>query len=323
MNAVEATYGEASARGKVDSLPLSHLSIELGHLYREDFRPGKDLVDHFRRVAPWVESATRAFGSPSERNRTRVSTCFLIDDYFAPFSTPDVVIPALQEAAAAAGVRIDYLAREAACAVSDDVELASLVMDRLVPEPAVGDDGSRPPATETGWLSNGTRSPIGGGEAMGRSRGWEPPRQNSARRHSVFVDVELWSEEPKRRVWSCAFLAAVWQLVRLGVLRFKGAPVSVPQPFRPEFIDQWENLPAVVQLNPDADPFCAYQTLSVLSTRFLLTEQAVRVILSQINVDDAVAAEITQRSVAEGFRLPGEIVNRINYVFDGSVVGDP
>jgi len=173
---VDAVYAEATAQRRMASVPLSHVSIELGHLYREDFlNPKINLADHFSRVAPWVENAGRTFGPPGGRGRPRVSTCVLIDDYFAPFSTPREVIPVLQKAAEAAGLQIDYLAREAGCARSDDVELAALVAARLVPEPMADTDGSRPPVTESGWLSNGRRSPVGGGEAMKREHGWEPP----------------------------------------------------------------------------------------------------------------------------------------------------
>jgi len=324
VSTAEATYGEATARRKVAAVPLSHLSIELGHLYREDFTPdAKALAEHFAWVAPWVQSAKlRQYGA-GRRARPRISTCFLIDDYFAPFSSPAEVIPALCKAAEESGLQIDYIAREAGCAISDGVALASMVKDRLVPEPPADTDGSRPPAIEIGWLSNGQRSPSGAGEAMGRGLGWLPPLENSARRHSVFVDVELWSDEQGKRTWSCAFLAAVWQLVRLGMLRHNGSAVAVPQPFRPERLGDWEDLPAVVQLNPRAAPFCAYRTQSVLPNRFRLVELAVQVILSQLAVDDAVIAQIAERSEAEGFRLPSEIVDRINYVFDEGVTGGP
>src|SRR5690606_35636054 len=103
--------------------------------------------------------------------------------------------------------------------------------------------------------------------------------------HSVFVDVELWDERAGARTWSCAYLAAVWQLLRLGLLRRDGAPVTVPRPW-PEVLPQaWDLLPAVVQVNPRAAPFTAYRTFSVLPVGFLSTEHAVRTILSQVLVD--------------------------------------
>lgn len=322
MSTVEASYGEATARRAVKSVPLAHLSVELGHLYREDFDPtGPGLARHFARVAPQVEAAKLLYAPPSG-SRLRMSTCYLIDDYFTEFEPPAVVIPALERAAASAGLQIDYLAREAGCAFADGVDLASLVERRLVPEPSADTDGSRPPVTQTGWLSNGRRSPVGG-EAMGRVPRWGPPEENSARRHSIFVDVELWSEKDGNRTWSCPFLAAVWQLMRLGMLRFNGSPVAQPRPVDLSTVQDWDELPAVIQLNQKAQAFSAYQTFSVLSGRFLSVEHAVRVILEQVSVDDAVLTQIAERSEGEGFVLPPEIVRRINYFLDGSIAGDP
>ncbi|TQS45532.1 SCO2522 family protein [Cryptosporangium phraense] len=323
MSDVRAEFSEATARVKTSQIPLSHLSIELGHLYREDFDPeGSKLREHFASVADWVPGAIKRY-SPSGGRRPRISTCFLIDDYFAPFSTPQVVIPAIIEAAAEAGLSIDYLVREASCARANDVDLATLVLHQLVPEPSLDTDGSRPPVLESGWLSNGRRAQEGVAPAMSGSRKWAPAVQTSARRHSIFVDVELWWEDQGERLWSVSFLAAIWQLVRLGMVRHNGSPVMVPEPPRLETARSWDDLPPIVQLEPDAAPFCAYQTCSVLSNRFLQVELAVQVILSQIVVDDAIQETITQRSSAEGFRLPAEIIRRINYVLDGNVAGDP
>src|SRR5207253_7974657 len=153
---------------------------------------------------------------------------------------------------------------------------------RLTPLPATGTNGSRPPALEVGWLSNGQRSPgEDGREAMRRSV-WSPPVEIGTVNHSVFVDVELWSEKDGRRTWSCAYLAAVWQLLRLGILRNAGANVVHPVVLNGNLPDDWDDLPPVAQLNPNATPFCAYRTMSVLPTRFLHIEHAVRIILQQV-----------------------------------------
>src|SRR5262245_21976902 len=50
-------FQEADAQRRVESAPMSHLSIELGHLYAEDFGPGNDRLNrYFDRVAGWVEA---------------------------------------------------------------------------------------------------------------------------------------------------------------------------------------------------------------------------------------------------------------------------
>jgi hypothetical protein len=312
-------FKEAAAQRRVVSIPLSHLSIELGHLYAEDFGPGYDnLQRYFDRIAPWVEAAQRAFTASLPKNATpRISTCFLIDDYFNRFSTPAEVIGQLRKAARASGLTIDYIAREAGCAVADDIPLAELVVDRLVSDPPRQTTGGRPPLIETGWLCNGQRTPgQTSPPAMTAPQKWSPPAQNGDNEHSIFLDVELWSTRDGQRRWSCAFLAAVWQLVRLGLLRNSGD--AVVQPFRldeDEVIpSNWDALPAVYQVSARPAPFAAYRTLSVLSAQFLPVEHAVRTILSQVSIERTVAEQLAKRSRAEGLTIPAETVERIGYL---------
>lgn len=325
---MDTTFREATAQRRVESVPLSHLSVELGHLYAEDFAAGPArLADQFARVRPWLAAVaeTRLAGVP----RPRVSTCFLIDDYFTPFSSPAELVPQLVAAAAEHGLVIDYLVRESACAVADGSPLAELVAARLTASPPPGTNGSRPPVLESGWLANGQRSPADTGREAMRREGWQPPVEIGARNHSVFVDVELWSEQDGRRTWSCAYLAAVWQLLRLGLLRDDGAtvvrPRTVSDPLHPaDPVDpgnvadlpvEWAELPPVVQLNPAADPFCAYRTFSALPARFLPVEQAVRVVLDQVSPLAEVLDEIEQRAARERLPVPRSVLERIDYVF--------
>src|SRR2546430_3070164 len=139
---------------------------------------------------------------------------------------------------------------------------------------------------------------------------WPPPVQNGDNEHSIFLDVQLWSTPDGQRRWSCASLAAVWQLVRLGLLRNSGD--AVLQPFRldeDEVIpSNWDALPAVYQVNAQAAPFTAYRTLSVLSAQFLPVEHAVRSILSQVSIEKTVTEQLTKRSRAEGLTIPAETV---------------
>ncbi len=320
MTPPHAAFGEVAAERRIASAPLAHVSIELGHLYMEDFQAGPGrLREQFRQVAPWAETVRRSWQSRIPGGRARVSTCFLVDDYFSRFSTPAELVPMVLDAAADCDLTIDYLARESACAEADGVQLARLVEDRLVTDPPPETNGSRPPVTETGWLCNGARSPHGGAvQAMGSAQSWEPPAQNAKRRHSIFVDVELWDTDSRGRTWSCPFLAAVWQLLRLGLLRNDGDLPLRPQPRTEVFPSDWDSLPAVVQLNPAAAPFSAYTTLSVLSSRFLPVELAVRTILSQVAVDAEVLKQVLTRSGGEDIRLEEELVDRISYIFIGA-----
>lgn len=159
---------------------------------------------------------------------------------------------------------------------------------------------------------------------MTRRRLWQPPRESARRRHSIFVDVELWDERDGQRTWSCPMLAAVWQLMRLGLLRDQGRAVVTPQDWTdPWFPDNWDELPPVLRLNPRATAFTAYTTLSVLSPRFLPVELAVRTILSQFACDEMVFAVVTDRAARDAMPLPPELVNRIRYVFAAPGDTDP
>ncbi|MFC7761043.1 hypothetical protein ACFQY4_25675 [Catellatospora bangladeshensis] len=87
-DAVSAVYVEAAAQDRVAELPLAHLSIELGHLYMEDYIAGPArLRETFEQVAPWVRTAMAVCGAGVAPRTARISTCFLVDDYF---TRPDV-----------------------------------------------------------------------------------------------------------------------------------------------------------------------------------------------------------------------------------------
>jgi hypothetical protein len=324
---VKTEFLESSADLKVDSLPLSHVSVELGHLYMDDLVRGEDAIQStFADVAPWVRAAQspRAIGCGKES--VRVSTCFLIDDYFSRFSSPAEVIPMVVAAAGREGLQIDYVARESASAQADGSSPADLMLGHLVTEPVAGTTGGRPPLTETGWLTNGQRSPTTSrAEAMAkRGPPWRPPLESARRRHSIFVDVELWDEHDNRRVWSCAALAAVWQLIRLGLLRDHGRPVLTPRDWTDRVLpDSWDDLPPIIKLRPKAAAFTAYTTLSVLSPRFLPVELAVRTILSQFACDRPILAETDARAARDGMQMPAELIDRIRYVFAGLGETDP
>ncbi|MDF3141113.1 MULTISPECIES: SCO2522 family protein [unclassified Streptomyces] len=311
----EAVFRETTAEPVTKSVPLSHLSLELGHLYMEDFEAGPDrLREHFAEVRIWVDAVRASAARRSKR--PRISTCFLIDDYFTRFSTPAELIPMVLKEAEKAGLVIDYLARESACAVADRIELAESVMHRLVESPPPGSYGSRPPVSQTGWLANGQRTPTMSRSALGEVKGWQPPQETAARNHSVFMDVELWSEKDGRRLWSCPFLAAVWQLARLGLLRHLGEPVLEPQEWKSEeFPHDWDRLPPLIKLTHTTAAFSAYRTCTLMPNRFLAVEDAVRLILDQIDVDAGALQQVADRSAGEGMAVPAAVAQRATYVF--------
>jgi hypothetical protein len=302
-------------------VPLAHVSVEVGHLYMEDLlAPDADLGAHFAHLAPWVDPDRLAAVARVSRHRLRASTCLLVDDYFGAPQPPATVIGRLLSAARDCGLDIDYVARESACARAGEISLAAQVESEIVVDPPFGTTGTRPPPRESGWLSNGERTPpVGVPAAMAKAIGWRPPRENGARRHSVFVDVELWdASPPQERVWSCPMLAAVWQLLRLGLIRVNGERAVAPVLLDVEDLPaDWADLPPVVQVRESAAPFAAYRALSVLDARFFPVEHAVRTILAQVNVNPAIARQAPRRAAKEGVPVPDAIPDRISYVLLG------
>jgi hypothetical protein len=338
--AMDVVFSEANEKTPIEAVPLSHLSIEVGHLFQEDLEDSDDrLREQFERNASWITMATLAVKA-KYGTKARVSTCFLLDDYVLPRSglkpvgPPAEVLARLTEQAHAHGFTIDYIVREAGCAVSceqpraresDRVALAEIVAGLVVPEPAEGANGARLPTGDSGWLCNGIRSPkVDQSPAMSPVQ-WEPPEEYGKYKHSIFLDAQLWSSAPEwatgERVdqlsWSCAFLAAVWQLLRLGLLRDGGRAVARPYLWtgQEEWPEEWSDLPTVLQMDPDAAPFAAYQALSVLPQRYLPVEHAVRVVLEHLSYDAAVLDQIAARAAAEGIVLPGHATERLSYGF--------
>jgi hypothetical protein len=323
-----AEFYESAADARVQSAPLAHLSVELGHFYAPDLRQSEDFfIDHFRRIGVWYAAARTAYQNVAPKGSPRISTCVLVDDYFGKLEPPAVLVHKLLTAAQKAGVEIDYLARESGCAApvpagSDPdapetgLTPADLVEARLVQDPPQGTTGARPPVRQTGWLCNGQRSPeTTKQEAMKPAPKWSPPSENATVNHSIFADIELWTDGADGRRWSCAMLAAVWQLLRLGMLRDNGRHVASPHPLPAELPDTWRALPMILKVNERAAPFSAYRAMTICAPLFQPVENAVRTILQQVAVDPAVTAQISERAAKEEITLPLEVVDRIEYLF--------
>ena len=191
MTAVDVSYHELTETARVEAVPLAHLSVETGRLYLDDFADARLIARQLDQAAPWLEAAGKRIRKRFGRN-ARISTCFLVDDYTPPSRPgeppkPSEVVEAVTEAAEQAGLKIDYLAREAGCAVAcerpysgprDQSGLADIVAGLIVEEAAVGANGSRPPTAQTGWLSNGQRSPAVA--AALDAPEWEAPEESAA-----------------------------------------------------------------------------------------------------------------------------------------------
>ncbi|WUH98408.1 SCO2522 family protein [Spirillospora sp. NBC_00431] len=312
MTEPELEVDVLTSQPRVELVPRSHLSLELGHLYMEYLLDGPGtLRRHFARISPWADFVRARYPAP-----LRLSTCFLVDDYFSQVTSPKKLVPELLDAVHDAGLGLDYLVRESACATAGEVSPAELVVGRIVSDPPRGSNGLRPPVHLTGWVSNSKdRLRPGGSDEALATRPWRPPEENGARSHSICVEVQLWDERDGRRRWSCALLSAVWQLLRLGLLRHQGRAVITPERWTGEYPDRWADLPPLIQLNDGAQPFAAFQTMTLLETRFAGVESAVRTILDQVSVDPAVVAQTAAQAAAQKVDLPGDVVGRISHVF--------
>jgi hypothetical protein len=304
----EVDYEEFQPVPPVPSVPLSHVSLELGHLYMEDLEDDDYLARYFANVAPWVETVT-TMGRWGDK-RPRISTCFLIDDYFSQLGSPEEIIKKVTRAAEVSGLTIDYIARESSCAEVGEISLARQVFDRIVPEPHPHTTGARPTVKESGWLSNGKRSPSVTDAPALAMVPWEPPVQTAPERHSVFVDVEI----RNRDKWSCAFLASVWQLLRLGLLRPDDSRLTQPVKIG-AFSDKWDDMPPVIKMTERPWPFCAYRSFSILPARFMEIELAARTVLQKVNIGDQVRDDVIRRAGKENIVLPPDILTRIDYAF--------
>jgi hypothetical protein len=111
----------------VQNLPLSHLSVEVGHFYMEELENGEEpILRQFEQIKPWLEAARASVLSGDEK--PRVSTCFLIDDYFQRWPDAPEIMAKLLRLSRQEGVTIDYVARESACARrKDGLAVADLV----------------------------------------------------------------------------------------------------------------------------------------------------------------------------------------------------
>jgi hypothetical protein len=304
-------YRESAAERSAPSVGLSHVSLELGHLYMEDLQVADSesrLAEYFSSVSLWVK-AIESMGRWGTTN-PRISTCFLIDDYFSRLDEPGVIINKVVRAASKSGLQIDYIARESSCAEFGATHLAQQVFDSIVPEALPGANGSRPTVKESGWLANGRRSYDPAAAPAMTDEAWRSPEQTAANRHSIFMDVQIRDD-----LWSCSFLASVWQLLRLGLLRPDEQKLTKPEKVSGDYPTDWSELPPVIKLTDTKNAFCAYRSFSILPTRFMEVEMAARTVLHQVGVDPLIMEDLNERALKESIALPPDILDRIDYAF--------
>lgn len=329
MNGV-TVYSEAIEQAQVAGVNFAHLSIETGHFAMKSLVNGEDKIrSQFRKVARLVDLYT-ADARAEYGESARVSTCFLIDDYFGAHTKPDEILPRVLGIAEECELRIDYLAREAGCwetplyvngrMTGQQIELAEMVASWVVAEPLKQTTGRRPPDVESGWLCNGRRSCEHDSGQATQVAQYRRPEEFVSREHTIFLDIELWNSQidkdgEEHTRWSCPFLAAIWQLLRLGMVRYEGKAVVEPQSHDGPWPRRWSELPSVVELNPQAAPFEAYCALSILPREYVKIEHAAQTILDHIVIDQEVLAQAVERAAGERITIPREVTGRLSHLF--------
>ena len=288
-------------------MKFADLSIEIGHLYPSDHKREGTGVSTSAWIKQRMDAGAAAALPIAERYRARkrtVSTVVMIDDY-TPIPDDCVsveeLIEAVQEYAESSPLDIDFIAFEGAMA-----ETAEEFYALLVPPPADNTGTDHDAAHhDPRWVTNGQTARESAASPRSPNIGLrpkEPPQRTfpggPPRLHTVYMQIELFSDSGNgERRWSCPFLAAWWQLMRLGMLRDDHGEVVVP--------------PGTIPISADA-PFPAKRTLTVLAPDYLEVEASVRNILSQV----AVPAEY-QQALRDGPEVPDAVehLKRLSYVF--------
>lgn len=240
-----------------ESLPTADLSIEVWHAYAREFHNPGQLEAMFKSAKYLVSVCTNV--AKQKDPAATVSTVFLFDDANIRSSTkPYKYLEKIQDASQAAGIEIDYVAREKSFA-----KWGNAVIDTLQEKQIKDSFKVR-------------RSPMGVADL--RPHGYGPSCKHTGSDHAecgLEISVPLYMDSINKkgyaaREWSCPLLASLWQLERLGRLSEPMTPVDVSEQLPIQ--KRWHELPEVMQLNPDAAPFHAKEIMSILPNSFMNVE---------------------------------------------------
>ncbi len=273
----------------------AELSVEAGHFYKKDLVP--DLLSQYYGHIALSSCLARPISTVGEDSATNRSVAVMLDDYHqipGKNLPPSQVIGMVVDAAKENGVRIDYIAREAAC-----VPLAPALEDLLRESPLFKVEKGKRGDDISHWLvaDHPNLRPSTAMDAS-PSQTLLPRTMGERIASSVRVDVELWSQpgpQNNKKSWACPLLAAVWQLVRSGRLELLGGSAVMDDPTgfnHPMLVErgdlpdwEWRDMPALIQLHEDATPFPAKHIASILPVDFLGVESAVDIIIRNAGVD--------------------------------------
>jgi hypothetical protein len=269
---------------------LADVSIEVGHFYEDTLSRGAGVLQkHFAEIRDTTQLAIQSWSirqaqesAGAKTDKPQVTTCFMFDDYHnQPTATirPAESLELVFDAAANAGIQIDYLAREA----------AYVPMARAAFKLLERSENFRLTAAGSGWL------------IAEQPDLWPAPamRPDPYLTHNqIKIDVELYNNAPEskgQKPWACPFLASMWQIHRLGGLANLPAPEPTLVTGQLPDWERWEDVPPVIQRTANAPPFAARQAYSVLPADFSPVESAVGQIIHAIGVAAADPAARAKR----------------------------
>jgi hypothetical protein len=70
-----------------------------------------------------------------------------------------------------------------------------------------------------------------------------------------------------------------------------------------------------MQMNPRAAPFSAYRSVSILPQRYLPIENAIKLILGHLSLDEPITNQLVERGAQENLEIPRKVIDRISHVF--------
>ncbi len=283
-------------------LPLAEVSLELGcHFYPDEWacmdEKGYIPREHMERGRAEYSRLCEKLGAEV------VSTCIFLDGYNGKLQkiiSPSRAVELLQKCASEAGVPLHYVGSEGACAG----DVAEAVLNRIISPPPLGSSGTHEPTSQRGWISNGLLGPDCSYENEAYDEYCSDIPHSISLAVQMFKDVPPRKKQPGWRWWACPYLAAVWQLGRLGLL-----PEDQISPIEQTIDEQtrWDDLPFVSRLDSEAPPFTAQSTLTILPKRYIQVVHAESLILDNI---------VLPSSVVGDRNLPPELSQLAEYVLE-------
>lgn len=289
----------------------SFLSIELPHFYISQFSEKPDIIEKGL-------AASKIFLDPIvailEKKKKNYSTVCLVDDYFVRKGQENEIekfIQSYRNACEKLSIRLDYIVFEGQCSKSVKN------FPPILPEPNQGAGSRGGPYTNQlsdnkDWLSNGdvfrdkyidVNQGFGANFLSNELSDIKPHKE-----HALFLDVQLSKPgesknlaylNEEKLVYSCPFLAAWWQLIRLGMHSDEDGNFLIPE-------NSWQR--------DGAHPMTAERTLTFVAPDFLPVEHAVNCILNNVIPSDKQLRHLNRTGKTENGKPTLSLANRLSYV---------